>query len=76
MGFFCPPTGLQWWVFCSPNLRVVEPWSLPELDPVRLVFFSLLFCLLLVQTVGSRLWPVGMADVGGLRRSCALFLDL
>jgi hypothetical protein len=38
--------------------------------------FSLLFCLLLVQTVGFRLWPVGMADVGGLRRSCALFLDL
>jgi hypothetical protein len=42
-------------MFCSPNLRVVELWSLPELDLVRLVFsFVVLFLvlLLLVQTEG------------------------
>jgi hypothetical protein len=77
MGFFCLPTSLQWWLFCSPNLRVVELWSLSELDSVRLVFFlCCLVLLLLVQTEGSRLWPVGMADVDGLRWSYALMLDL
>jgi hypothetical protein len=86
-------------MFCSLNLRVVELWSLPELDLVKLVFSFLLFCFWFYCcwckqndsqalacgnggcflfccfvfgfiVVGAnrrilRLWPVGMADVGG-----------
>jgi hypothetical protein len=54
-------------MFCSPNLRVVELWSLPDLDPVRLVFF---FCFVFdFVVVGAnrkipKLLPMGMADVG------------
>jgi len=67
MGFFCHPTGLQWWVFCSPNLRVVEPWSLPELDPVRFVFFFVVFvcCWCKLLDPGSGLWEWRMLTVSG-----------
>jgi len=71
--------GLKWWMCCSPNLKVVELWSLPELDLVRLVFscYFVLVLLLLVQAKGfpgSGLWEWRMSV--GLQWSCALLLDL
>jgi hypothetical protein len=48
-------------MFCSPNLLVVELWSLPELDPVRLVFSFVVDASRRIP----RIWPGGMADVGG-----------
>jgi hypothetical protein len=66
-------------MFCSLNLKVVELWSLPELDLVRLVFscYFVLVLLLLVQAEGfpgSGLWEWQMSV--GLRWSCSLLLDL
>jgi len=47
----------------------VELWSLPELDLVRLVFFFRCFVFGFVFVGANRriprLWPMGMADVGG-----------
>jgi len=40
-----------------PNLRVVELWSLPELDPVRFVFsFVILFLVQIEGFSSSGLW--------------------
>jgi hypothetical protein len=59
-------------MFYSLNLRVVELWSLPDLDPVRLVFFFCCFVFDFVVVDANRKIPklllVGMADVG--RYSC------
>jgi hypothetical protein len=57
------------------NLRVVELWSLPELDPGRFVFsFVVLFLVQIKGFSSSGLWEWRMSV--GIRWSCALVLDL
>lgn len=56
-------------MFCPPNLRVVVLWSLPNLDPMRLVFFSFVVLFFDFVVVGAnreipKLLHVGLADVG------------
>jgi hypothetical protein len=67
-------------MFCSPNLRVVELWSLPDLDPVRLVFFFCCFVFDFVVVGANRKilkhLPVGMADVGRYSVKMFFLLDL